>query len=120
MTGVQTCALPIFAQIGCGYWGPNLLRNFSAQPGCHVKWVAEQSPQRRAFVEANYPKTRAVPDWETVMNDPDLTYEVQVREIYTLGQFLAAKKYRYLRLAYFAFIVGLFTSFAVLVATTRH
>jgi len=62
----------ILAQIGCGYWGPNLLRNFSAQPGCHVKWVAEQSPQRRAFVEAGYPKTKAVPDWETALNDPDV------------------------------------------------
>lgn len=62
----------ILAQIGCGYWGPNLLRNFSAQPGCHVKWVVEQSPQRRAFVEANYPKTKAVPDLETSVNDPEV------------------------------------------------
>ncbi|MSS70584.1 MAG: Gfo/Idh/MocA family oxidoreductase [Candidatus Latescibacteria bacterium] len=62
----------IIAQIGCGYWGPNLLRNFSAQPGCHVKWVVEQSPQRRDFVEGNYPKTRAVPDLETAMNDPEV------------------------------------------------
>jgi hypothetical protein len=30
------------AQLGCGYWGPNLLRNFSAQPECHVKWVADE------------------------------------------------------------------------------
>ncbi|OGG46470.1 MAG: oxidoreductase [Candidatus Handelsmanbacteria bacterium RIFCSPLOWO2_12_FULL_64_10] len=62
----------IIAQIGCGYWGPNLLRNFSAQPGCHVKWVVDQSPQRRAFVESNYPKTKAVPDWETALNDPEV------------------------------------------------
>jgi hypothetical protein len=52
---------------------------------------------------------------EEVMNDPSKTYEIQVREIYTLGMFLAKKKYRYLRLAYFAFAGGLFSSSAVLI-----
>ena len=32
------------AQIGCGYWGPNLLRNFTMRPECRVKWVAELGP----------------------------------------------------------------------------
>ena len=36
----------ITAQIGCGYWGPNLLRNLVALPGAKVKYVAEASPQR--------------------------------------------------------------------------
>jgi predicted dehydrogenase len=58
------------AQIGCGYWGPNLLRNFSAIPSCAVKYVAEASPQRREFVETNFPKSRAVPEVATVLNDP--------------------------------------------------
>ena len=35
------------AQIGCGYWGPNLLRNLVALPGAQVKFVAEASPVRR-------------------------------------------------------------------------
>ena len=39
------------AQIGCGYWGPNLLRNFSSQPNCHVKWLADQVAERRQYVE---------------------------------------------------------------------
>jgi predicted dehydrogenase len=62
----------VIAQIGCGYWGPNLLRNFSSQPGCWVKWVAELSPQRRAYVEENYPKTKTTPNWEEAMGDPDV------------------------------------------------
>lgn len=64
--------MTIVAQLGCGYWGPNLLRNFSAQPGCLVKWVAEQSEARRAFVEANFPKTRTTPDWEAAVGDPEV------------------------------------------------
>ena len=60
------------AQIGCGYWGPNLLRNFSAQDGCWVKYVADTSPERRAYVEANFPRTRTVADIDQVLRDPDV------------------------------------------------
>ncbi len=47
---------------------------------------------------------------EEMMNDPSRCYEAQVREVYTLGVFLAKKKYRALRLAYLTFIAGLTTS----------
>jgi predicted dehydrogenase len=60
------------AQLGCGYWGPNLLRNFSSQPGCLVKWVADEDPRRREYVEANYPKTRTSPSWQHVVDDPEV------------------------------------------------
>ena len=48
---------------------------------------------------------------EEIMNDHSLTYGAQVREIYLLGTFLAKKKYRFLRLGYLSFIIGLFASF---------
>jgi ABC-type spermidine/putrescine transport system permease subunit II len=52
------------------------------------------------------------------MNDSSKTYQAQVREIYTLGMYLAAKKYRLLRCAYLTFIIGLFaSSIALLVGT---
>jgi predicted dehydrogenase len=60
------------AQIGCGYWGPNLLRNFSSQSDCRVKYVVDVSPDRRAYVEHNFPKTKAVPDVETVWSDSEV------------------------------------------------
>lgn len=60
------------AQLGCGYWGPNLLRNFSSQSGCHVKWVAEPNLERRKYVEANYPKTQTTPDWRIAVGDPEV------------------------------------------------
>src|SRR5438309_1637419 len=62
----------IFAQIGCGYWGPNLLRNFSALPTCSVKYVVDSSPERRAFVEKNFPRTSAVDTADAVLNDPEV------------------------------------------------
>jgi len=60
------------AQFGCGYWGPNLLRNFSAQPNCSVKYVVDGSPERRTFVETNFPRTKAVASNEEVLADPNV------------------------------------------------
>lgn len=60
------------AQIGCGYWGPNLLRNFSNQSDCWVKYAVDVSPSRRAYVEANFPRTKAVPEVEMVLDDPEV------------------------------------------------
>ena len=62
----------VLAQIGCGYWGPTLLRNFSALPGCSVKYVVDSSPDRRAFVKANFPFSRAIEIYQTVLEDPDV------------------------------------------------
>ena len=58
------------AQFGCGYWGPNLLRNFSALKDCHVKYCVDASPERRSFVENNFPRTKAVDSVELVLADP--------------------------------------------------
>jgi hypothetical protein len=79
-----------------------------------------QSPQFNLlffgdFTGLSYAQFEA--EMERVMNDPSLAYQAQVREIYTLGTFLAQKKYRYLRLAYVTFITGLFASFVTLLFT---
>lgn len=62
----------VLAQIGCGYWGPNLLRNFSAVSGCSVKYVVDSSAERRAFVEANFPFSCAIETYQTVLEDPGI------------------------------------------------
>jgi predicted dehydrogenase len=62
----------VLAQLGCGYWGPNLLRNFSALSNCSVKYVVDPSAERRAFVERHFPRTSAVESVERVLDDPDV------------------------------------------------
>lgn len=62
----------LLAQFGCGYWGPNLLRNFSALPHCQVKYVVDPSPDRRAFVESNFPTTTAIDSYQRVLDDPGI------------------------------------------------
>lgn len=59
-------------------------------------------------------------EMEAVLNEPSRVYEIQVREIYILGTFLAHTKYRYLRLAYTTFITGLLTSVVALLWTRFH
>ncbi len=62
----------VLAQIGCGYWGPNLLRSFTGQKNCHVKWLAELSAERRAYVDENFPKTKTTDDFEKVFQDKEV------------------------------------------------
>ena len=50
-----------------------------------------------------------------VMHDPTLSYEVQIREIYEMGIYLGRKKYRYIRIAYTSFLLGVILSVLVLV-----
>jgi predicted dehydrogenase len=62
----------VLAQFGCGYWGPNLLRNFSALPNCSVKYVVDLSAERRGFVERDFPQTIAIESCDRVLNDPEV------------------------------------------------
>lgn len=60
------------AQLGCGYWGPNLLRAFAAQRDASVTWVVEPSPERRAYVEEQFPRTATTETPERVLEDPEV------------------------------------------------
>ena len=60
------------AQIGVGYWGPNLLRNFSLNKDCTVKTVVELSSERKKFVNNLYPLVHVTSDVESVFNDSDI------------------------------------------------
>jgi len=46
-------------------------------------------------------------NFEEIMNDPDKTYEIMVRDIYFAGKYLLQTKYKYIRLAYMYFFAGL-------------
>jgi predicted dehydrogenase len=62
----------VLAQFGCGYWGPNLLRNFSSLSNCWMKYVVDASPDRRGFVRSNFPRTSPVESCEEVLGDPEV------------------------------------------------
>ena len=58
------------AQIGVGYWGPNLLRNLVALKRCKVSTVVDVSAERRDYVSGLYPAIRVTDDVEQVFRDP--------------------------------------------------
>lgn len=60
------------AVIGCGYWGPNLIRNFNAIPDCRVKWACDRDGSRLARVTSLYPEVCCTSDFERVLADPDV------------------------------------------------
>jgi len=60
------------AQIGCGYWGPNLLRNFFANKRCIVKWVVDTTSDRRTYVGENYPGIKTTDNSHTVIIDQEV------------------------------------------------
>jgi predicted dehydrogenase len=57
------------AQIGVGYWGPNLLRNLVANRRCRVKTVVELSEERRSYVQDYYPSIRVTDRFDEVLSD---------------------------------------------------
>jgi predicted dehydrogenase len=54
--------------VGCGYWGPNLLRNFRSIPGCELKAMCDISTQRLAHLNTLYPEIEGTTDYNHVLN----------------------------------------------------
>ncbi|MBN1183771.1 MAG: Gfo/Idh/MocA family oxidoreductase [Bacteroidales bacterium] len=60
------------AQIGVGYWGPNLLRNLIGNNRCQVEKVVELSAERREYVKKLYPAVEVVYDVSKVFEDREI------------------------------------------------
>ncbi|HUH00388.1 MAG TPA: Gfo/Idh/MocA family oxidoreductase [Kofleriaceae bacterium] len=58
--------------VGFGYWGPNLVRNFTANVGTQVVCVADRDGKRRAAAETQYPGMSTVADAEVLFADPSI------------------------------------------------
>jgi len=60
------------AQIGVGYWGPNLLRNLVANKRCKVSKVVDLSSERLDYVKSLYPAIHTSDNIDNVFEDPDI------------------------------------------------
>lgn len=58
--------------IGYGYWGPNLVRNFSEIPGVKVKTISDFKPELLAKAQARYPSIQATTDCQDIFSDPKI------------------------------------------------
>jgi predicted dehydrogenase len=48
--------------VGCGYWGPYLVRNLHDMPDVELVGVADRRPERLAYALRTYPTVRPFPD----------------------------------------------------------
>lgn len=60
------------AVVGCGYWGPNLIRNFRSLPDCRLKVMCDLNQQRLNHLHQLYPEVNASNDFEAVLADPEI------------------------------------------------
>jgi predicted dehydrogenase len=83
--------------IGCGYWGPNLLRNFSENEDARLSWMCDLDAKRLETLGRRYPSARTTPDYRQLLSDPELDAVVISTPVSTHYQFareaLAAGKH---------------------------
>ena len=75
--------------IGCGYWGPNLVRNFRAVPNCRVKAMCDVNVGRLNHLRTLYPDIEGMSDYEHFLNGLELDAVViatPVKQHYALAK----------------------------------
>lgn len=58
--------------VGCGYWGPNLIRNFSRLPNAEVSAVCDLSQERLDHMTNLYPAAKPYQDFHEMLSDAGL------------------------------------------------
>jgi len=57
---------------GCGYWGPNLIRNFRSLPDCHLKMMCDLNTARLRHLKTLYPEVEGETDYAHMLNGVNL------------------------------------------------
>ncbi|MFO1487514.1 MAG: Gfo/Idh/MocA family oxidoreductase [Verrucomicrobiota bacterium] len=58
--------------VGCGYWGPNLIRNFRALPDCSLKVMCDVNQDRLKHLRTLYPEVEGSTDFNHMINSAGL------------------------------------------------
>jgi predicted dehydrogenase len=58
--------------IGCGYWGPNLLRNFAESEAAELRWICDADQTRLAAMGRRYPAAKTTTNYQELLADPTL------------------------------------------------
>ncbi len=56
--------------IGCGYWGPNIVRNLEELATAQVVAISDLNPERLAGIQRRYPAIRTTTAYRELLNDP--------------------------------------------------
>ena len=61
-----------FALVGCGYWGPNLLRNLHALSNCCVGVVCDTNPERLKLIQSNFSSIQTTMKFDDVIDNDSI------------------------------------------------
>jgi predicted dehydrogenase len=58
--------------VGCGYWGPNLIRNFRSLPDCNLQMMCDVSEPRLKHLKGLYPEVTGETNYDHLLNGAGL------------------------------------------------
>ncbi|MFH0879493.1 MAG: Gfo/Idh/MocA family oxidoreductase [Lentisphaerota bacterium] len=63
---------PNVAVVGCGYWGPNLIRNYYSMPECKLQAICDKDESRLEKMHMLYPDVALERDYDHLLEDKNL------------------------------------------------
>jgi predicted dehydrogenase len=71
------------AVIGCGYWGPNLIRNFIQIPESKVKYCCDLNEEKLKHIKSLYPEPKVTKNYQEILNDAKVEAVAIATPVYT-------------------------------------
>ena len=79
----------VIGVIGCGYWGPNLIRNFRSIPEVRVKKICDIDDNRLKHMKTLYPEIKTTTEYDQLIYDNEIdavAIATPVRTHFGIGQ----------------------------------
>jgi len=69
--------------VGCGYWGPNLIRNFYENERVDLRYICDLVPEKLTRMARRYVTARMTVNYQDLLNDPELDAIVIATPVHT-------------------------------------
>lgn len=69
--------------VGCGYWGPNLIRNFYENNQVEVRYVCDLDLDKLVRMHKRYPSVKPTTQFEKMLEDPEIDAIVIATPVHT-------------------------------------
>lgn len=69
--------------IGCGYWGPNLIRNFSQNYHTDLRFACDLNEDRLERIRVRYPHARTTTDYKEILSDKSIDAVAVATPVFT-------------------------------------
>jgi predicted dehydrogenase len=73
--------------IGCGYWGPNLIRNFNENYQTDLRYACDLDDQRLERIKVRYPAVTVTKNYKDLLTDKDVHVVAIATPVYTHYRF---------------------------------